>query len=303
MGVEDAYSTSVRRLSWTESILHYNFSAYHLGTFSELEDSLVVIDIIKTSQKGLEKLTINQRYVFNRRYFSDFAKNEYWILMTSDGTDFVFGWSIANIDEANELYYRAKEIISIFNLSDIEEKVRKYKKWLFSLLESEFRTLKLEGYTEWLYAKRHIVRDYAEKHGLLDKYDDITQEGWSRVITEEDNLRLLNILLKVDYPEFIEWQLLNDFSYQFPSEIKEYIYGFFKRYSANFDANFAEIQSRRIQYGLAFIILRHIETDEKILEILLEHNKDSRRFDPFQERRILEKYINPIIAIIKNRIH
>lgn len=301
MGVKEVYSTSIRRLAWTELMYWHNFSAYHLGTFSKLTDSLVIVDIIKSSQTGLEKLTINQRNVFNRPHFSDFDKNDYWLLMTSDSTDFVFGWSTANIDKANELYYRAQEIVNIFSLSDIDEKVTQYKEWLFSLLESDFWIPKREGYAEWLYAKRHIVRQYAQKHNLLDEDDYITQEGWDRVITEVDNRRLLNILLQTDYLELIGWQLLNDLRCRFPSEIKEYIYGLLKRYSANFDANFNKVQSGRISIGLALDTLRRLETDEKILEILAKYGKDDGRFATTEARRIVEMYINPIIAIINEQ--
>ena len=218
--------------------------------------------------------------------------------MTSDSTDFVFGWSTKDIDEAYKIFNKAIEIASIEILTDIDRKVEEYKNWLFSLCESEYQILRQEGFIEWRHGRKGIVRQYAQKHNLIDEYDFATQESWDKVFTKTDCRRFLNILLNIDYPSFPEWELISDFQNQFLSEVKAYIYNFFVRYSENFAQNLSDIQTKKIQCGLAFGILNHIETDEKILEILSEYDKDQDKYYHSQEQRILESYINPIIKRI-----
>ena len=294
IGIEKVYATSIRRISWGEMMYNYHFSAYHLGVFSEYEtDSTAVFDIIKSSKKGLNKLIIKHKW------FHTLEKNVFYIFMTSDSTDFVFGWDTEDKDEANEIFNKVKEFERIERLTNVDRKIKQYKKWLFSLCENKYQILKREGFLEWKYGRKGIVLQYAQIYDLLEDDDFVTQEkGWHIIFTERDCRRFLNILLNTNYPSFQEWELLNTFRTEYSSEIKSYIYSFFKRYSENFNENYDDIQTRKIQDGLAFVILNHIETNEKILEIIAEYNKDDNKYYPFQERKILELYINPIIEQI-----
>jgi hypothetical protein len=268
-----------------------------LGTLSKFTtDSTAIFDVIKSSKNGVKGLTINCRN------FRIIEKNVFYVFMTSDSTDFVFSWNTKDKNEAYEMFYKAKKIESIGKLTNIDRKIKQYKKWLFSLCESKYQTLRQEGFMEWQHGRKGIVLQYAQIHGLLDEYGDITEEAWEKVITETDCWRFFNILLNIDYPSWQEWELIYSFRDKYTSDVKKYTYDFLKRYSANFDKIFIDIDRREIQAGWAFTILSRIETDGKILEIISKYDKDKDRYYHSQERRILESYINPIIAQIDKEL-
>ena len=292
MGLCNAYS-SIQRVPWT-SIIHFDhFSAYHIGIFSEYAtDSTIVFDILKSSEKGLKKWTVNHKWC------RTLEKNSFYFFMTSDSTDFVFGWYIKDKREAYKTFNKAKEIDKIFTLTDIDLKVRKYINWRLSLCKSKYQRLKIEGFFEWgSHGGGIMIYEYFKKYGLeaLDEDGHLMQENWDRVLTEKDKRNIFDILLKTDYPSYQEWAILLSFCHQYTSEVKTYTYNFLKRYAENFDKNLDDIQSKKIQCYMAFTILNRIETNEKILEILSGFDKDDNWYYPYQERRILESYINPII--------
>ena len=299
IGVFNAYSTSVVRMTWAQLIYTNHFSACHLGTFSEfVTDSTALFDIMQSSKKGLKKITIN-----HKKFREKLEKNVFYVFMTSDSTNFVFGFDTEDKNEAYEMFNRLKEIERIEKLTNIDRKIKQYKKWLFSLCESKYKKLRYEGYNEWEYGRVGLVQQYAQIHGLFDESGYYaSQEGWDRVFIEQDYRRFLNILLKIEYPTYQEWSQLNSLRHKYTPEVKSYVYSYFKRYSENFDKNFKEIQHLEIQTSTAFIILKYTETNEKILEILSEYENEGDKKYYSQERWILETYINPIIEQIDKNL-
>jgi len=317
VGIESAYS-SFRRFSLGEMICEYHFSAYHLGTFSEfVSDSTATFGIIKSSKNDLNKITINyERFRISPLSptrigevdiddtdidDADTKKAVFYVFMTSDSTNFVFGFKVENKDKALEIFNIIKEFKRIRNLTDIDKKIIDYKNWLFSLIESECWILRWEGYNEWEYGRRGIAEQYARAQGLLDDIDEnipirIWSTVWSEVYTESDYRRLFDILLSIEYPTFIEWRLIGSFQRKYTFEVKSYVYNFFKRYSENFD----KIQFKGIITSPAFRILRSIETNEEILEIITEY--DNSKWYLLEAREILETYINPIIEQINKNL-
>jgi hypothetical protein len=251
----------------------YHLSDCHVCRYSTSTATTATFNVIKSSKKGLTKLVVKQKKFMSN---GNIGKNDFWVLLSSDTTDYVFALHTPNLKEAEELFLKEKEVIKLYQH---KRNLKRYKKWLLSLWESPYQVLKSEGYIEWRYGGRDFIK-----------------ESIQEIFTEKENQRVLNVLLRIDYPNWTEWSIIYSFNtnnVQFNKLIQTYAYDFLKRYTANYE----KLAGRRIDINAALYILERLESDEEMRQILTAYMKDKNTWYD-QEQRILETYILPLVKRI-----
>jgi hypothetical protein len=274
-----------RRLPCSVIVSKNQIISYSICTAIESSDSTVIFKVIKSSDKNVETIIVGVGH--NQNYYG----TDYWMVFTSHKHgDFIFRWIGNNKKEADELFAKIKKIKEICELSNNGKKEKKYKKWLFSLCNSPYSSLRWEGFNELNFAH---TEEFNELKFVENPDRNVT-------ITKKDHQRFIKALLKIDYPVYEEWELMLMYSNMFKNEVKNYIYNFLERYAFNSE----EIEKERNNSGLvmAFLILQRVESNEKVLDILSEYDKDNENkygYTVSQRKIIIEDYISKIKIIKK----
>lgn len=279
----------IERLPWSDIVCNKNVQSIYLCTFKRrLTDSTTLCNVLKSSNKELKDLIVNKNIIRKK-------PTEFWIVIIyTDGHQYI-SWA-GERKGAYQLFSKTMEIKKINAQTNIDEKIKAYRKWLIALCESKNTVLRREGFIEWEWRGGFIAHEYVCKRFAGS---NVTGDAlWEKIITQKIKKRVMNVLLNIKYPHYAEWVImLDDFAIENKDKFKKYSYDFLQRYAANFEKNSEKIQTNEIQEWGAFYILAKVETDENILKIVREYNNDNSIYEPHQEKYVLEKYIIPILKI------